>query len=121
MSVWAMPSGAMVFSHESFTHPYAASGIEVHGTKGSILARGVLAQEPAGEIDLITDQGIARVDYDQSALYENVVRNFCAAVTGTALPAASGWDGVKSLQIAFAVRVAARSGQRQTVNYGVSL
>ncbi len=121
MSVWAMPSGAMVFSHESFTHPYAASGIEVHGTKGSILARGVLAQEPAGEIDLITDQGIARVDYDQSALYENVVRNFCAAVTGTALPAASGWDGVKSLQIAFAVRDAARSGQRQTVNYGVSL
>ena len=121
MSVWAMPSGAMVFSHESFTHPYAASGIEVHGTKGSILARGVLAQEPAGEIDLITAQGIARVDCDQSALYENVVRNFCAAVTGTALPAASGWDGVKSLQIAFAVRVAARSGQRQTVNYGVSL
>ncbi len=43
MSVWAMPSGAMVFSHESFTHPYASSGIEVHGTKGSILARGVLS------------------------------------------------------------------------------
>ena len=121
MSVWAMPSGAMVFSHESFTHPYAASGIEVHGTKGSILARGVLAQEPVGEIDLITAQGIACVDYDQSALYENVVRNFCAAVAGTAQPAASGRDGLKSLQIAFAVRDAARSGQRQTVNYGVSL
>jgi 1,5-anhydro-D-fructose reductase (1,5-anhydro-D-mannitol-forming) len=121
MSVWAMPSGAMVFSHESFTHPYAASGIEVHGTQGSIRARGVLSQEAAGEIELITAQGTARVDYDQSALYENVVRNFCAAVAGTALPAASGWDGVKSLQIAFAVRDAAHSGQRQTVNYGESL
>ncbi len=121
MSVWAMPSGAMVFSHESFTHPYAASGVEVHGTQGSILARGVLSQEPAGEIDLITAQGTARVDYDQSALYENVVRNFCAAVAGTALPAATGQDGVKSLQIACAVRDAARSGQRQTVNYGESL
>lgn len=121
MSVWAMPSGAMVFSHESFTHPFAASGIEVHGTKGSILARGVLSQEPAGEIDLITAQGTSRVDYDHSALYENVVRNFCAAVAGTAQPAASGRDGVKSLQIAFAVRDAARSGQRQTVNYGESL
>ncbi len=121
MSVWAMPSGAMVFSHESFTHPYAASGIEVHGTQGSILARGVLSQEPAGEIELITANGTARVDYDQSALYENVVRNFCAAVAGTALPAATGRDGVKSLQIAFAVRDAARSGQRQTVNYGEPL
>ena len=121
MSVWAMPSGTMVFSHESFTHPYAASGIEVHGTKGSILARGVLSQEPAGEIDLITAQGTIRVDYDQSGLYENVVRNFCAAVAGKAQPAASGRDGVKSLQIAFAVRDAARSGQRQSVNYGETL
>ncbi len=121
MSVWAMPSGTMVFSHESFTHPYAASGIEVHGTKGSILARGVLSQEPAGEIDLITAQGTARVDYDHSGLYENVVRNFRAAVAGTAQPAASGRDGVKSLQIAFAVRDAARSGQRQSVNYGETL
>jgi len=121
MSVWAMPSGAMVFSHDSFTHPYAGSGLEVHGTEGSILARGVLSQKPAGEIELITAQGTSTVDYDHSPIYEAVVRNFCAATAGGARPAASGWDGVKSLQIAFAVRDAARSGQRQTVNYGVSL
>ena len=121
MSVWAMPSGAMVFSHESFTHPFTASGLEVHGTAGSILARGVLSQEPNGEIDLITAAGAARVEFDRSALYENVVRNFCAAVAGTAKPAASGRDGLKSLQIALAVRDAAVSGQRQTVNYGEPL
>ncbi len=121
MSVWVMPSGAMVFSHESFTHPFAASGLEVHGTEGSILARGVLSQEPVGEIDLITVEGTARVEYDRSALYENVVRHFCAAMAGTARPAASGRDGVKSLQIATAVRDAARTGQRQTVNYGETL
>jgi 1,5-anhydro-D-fructose reductase (1,5-anhydro-D-mannitol-forming) len=120
MSVWAMPSGAMVFSHESFTHPFAASGLELHGTEGSILARGVLSQEPKGDIDLITGAGTARIEFDRSALYENVVRNFCAAVAGTAKPAASGRDGVKSLQIAFAVREAARSGQRQIVNYGAT-
>jgi 1,5-anhydro-D-fructose reductase (1,5-anhydro-D-mannitol-forming) len=118
MSVWAMPSGAMVFSHESFTHPFAASGIEVHGTKGSILARGVLSQEPGGEIDLITDQGTTRVAYDQAGLYETVLRDFVAAVAGTGTAAATGRDGVKSLQIAEAVRTAALSGQRQTVNYG---
>ncbi len=118
MSVWAMPSGAMVFSHESFTHPFAASGIEVHGTKGSILARGVLSQEPGGEIDLITDHGITCVEYDRAGLYETVVRDFAAAVAGSGTAAASGRDGVKSLQIAEAVRAAALSGQRQTVNYG---
>ena len=121
MSVWAMPSGTMVFSHESFTHPFAASGLEVHGTKGSIVARGVLSQEPAGEIDLITTHGTARVEFDHGAIYESVVRNFCAAVSGTVEPAASGRDGVKSLQIANAVRDAARTGQRQAVNYGETL
>lgn len=121
MSVWAMPSGTMVFSHESFTHPFAASGLEVHGTKGSIVARGVLSQEPAGEIDLITPQGTTRVEFDHGAIYESVVRNFCAAVSGTVKPAASGRDGVKSLQIANAVRDAARTGQRQAVNYGETL
>ncbi len=121
MSVWAMPSGAMVFSHESFTHPFAASGIEVHGTKGSILARGILSQEPAGEIDLITAQGTDCIEYDRAGLYETVVRDFATAVTGKASPAASGRDGVKSLQIAEAVRAAALLGQRQTVNYGETL
>lgn len=48
MSTWTMPSGAMVFSHESFSHPFAGSGIEVHGTEGSIFARDVLGQDPAG-------------------------------------------------------------------------
>ncbi|WP_426036532.1 Gfo/Idh/MocA family protein [Cypionkella sp. TWP1-2-1b2] len=118
MSVWVMPSGAMVFSHESFTHLFAASGLEVHGSEGSILVRSVLSQEPVGKIDLITAQRTARIEYDRSALYENVMRNFCVAMAGTAKPAASGRDGVKSLKIACAVRDAARTGQCQTVNYG---
>jgi 1,5-anhydro-D-fructose reductase (1,5-anhydro-D-mannitol-forming) len=121
MSVWAMPSGAMVFCHESFTHRFAASGLEVHGTQGSILARGVMSQDPVGEIDLESATGTTRVEFDRVGLYETVVRNFCAAVVGKATLAASGRDGVKSLQIAYAVRNAALSGQRQTVNYGETL
>ena len=118
MSVWAMPSGAMVFSHESFTHPFAASGLEVHGTHGTVLARGVMSQDPVGEIDLVTRSGTTRVNFDSAGLYETVVRNFYATVAGIATLAASGRDGVKSLQIADAVRNAALSGKRQTVNYG---
>lgn len=121
MSVWAMPSGAMVFCHESFTHPFAASGLEVHGTHGSVLARGVMSQEPVGEISLVTAAGTVPVEYDTAGIYETVVRNFSEAVAGTGKPAASGRDGVKSLQIADAVRTAALSGQRQTVNYGESI
>lgn len=120
MSVWAMPSGAMVQSHESFTHPFAGSGFEVHGTAGSIFARGVMTQSPAGEIELVTATGRETVSYPDHNLYRFGVARFCAAVAGTGTPAASGWDGVKSLAVAQAVRESAATGTRITVNYGAA-
>ncbi|MBC7674968.1 MAG: Gfo/Idh/MocA family oxidoreductase [Rhodoferax sp.] len=118
MSVWAMPSGAMVMAHESFTHPFAGSGLEVHGTLGSIFARGVMTQAPMGEIELVTAAGREVVPYSGHNLYVEAVRRFADAVAGRGQPAADGRDGVKSLAVALAVRDAALSGTRCHVNYG---
>lgn len=115
MSVWTMPSGAMVLSHESFTHPFAGSGLEVHGTEGSIFARGVMTQLPVGEIDLLTASGRDAVPYSPHNLYIQGVCDFLAAIAGQGAPAATGEDGVASLAVALAVREAARTGQRQLV------
>ncbi len=117
MSIWQMPSGAMVMSHESFTHPHAGSGLEVHGTTGSIFAQGVMTQRPVGEITLITDAGHDVIPYSDHDLYAFGVAQFCAAVAGHGSPAASGADGVKSLAVAQAVLAAAGSGSRVHVNY----
>jgi len=118
MSVWSMPSGAMVFSHESFTHPFAGSGLEVHGTDGSIFARGVMTQEPVGTLELVTASGKTLVPYDATGLYRTVIANFNALVQGTTTLSATGTDGIKSLIIALGVREAARTGQRHTLDYG---
>lgn len=118
MSVWTMPSGAMVMSHESFTHPYAGSGLQVHGTEGSIFAKGVMTQEPVGEITLVTAAGSEAVPFPDHNLYIQGVADFYAAVAGTGRAAADGLDGVKSLTIAHAVREAARTGMRVTIDYG---
>lgn len=118
MSVWNMPSGTMVMSHESFTHPFAGSGFEVHGTQGSVFARGVMTQDPVGEIELVTAAGKERVPFDDHDLYIQAVVEFEAATGGKGSPAATGWDGVKSLAVAHAVREAARTGKRVAVNYG---
>lgn len=118
MSVWAMPSGAMVQSHESFTHPFAGSGLEVHGTEGSIYARGVMTQAPVGEVALVTASGREVVPFPAHDLYQQGLRDFLAAVAGQGLPAATGRDGVASLAVALAVREAALTGIRQTVDYG---
>lgn len=118
MSVWSMPSGAMVMSHESFTHPFAGSGLEVHGTEGSIFARGVMTQNPIGSIDLVTASGREAIAFDRHDLYQEGVRRFHLAAAGDGEPAATGLDGVKSLAVALAVRDAAARGARVTVNYG---
>ena len=115
MSVWTMPSGAMVMSHESFTHPFAGSGLEVHGTEGSIFARGVMTQQPVGEIELVTAKGREPVPYSPHDLYVQAVTDFLAATEGKGQPAARGEDGIASLAVALAVREAARTGQSQPV------
>jgi 1,5-anhydro-D-fructose reductase (1,5-anhydro-D-mannitol-forming) len=120
MSVWSMPSGAMVMSHESFTHPFAGSGLEVHGTEGSIFARDVMTQKPLGEIELVTASGRETIPFDAHDLYTQGVSDFIAAVEGRGEPAASGRDGIKSLAVAFAVREAARTGEKQAVDYGAA-
>lgn len=116
MSVWTMPSGAMVMSHESFTHPFAGSGLEVHGTEGSIFARGVMTQLPVGEVELVTAQGREPVPYFPHNLYLQAVTDFLADTEGKGQPAATGEDGIASLAVALAVREAARTGQSQPVN-----
>jgi 1,5-anhydro-D-fructose reductase (1,5-anhydro-D-mannitol-forming) len=108
----------MVMSHESFTHPFAGSGLEVHGTGGSIFARNVMTQRPVGEIELVSASGSEAIRFPDHDLYVQGVGEFCAAVAGKGVPAASGWDGVKSLAVAMAVREAARTGARVVVDYG---
>ncbi|MCD1635535.1 Gfo/Idh/MocA family oxidoreductase [Martelella mediterranea] len=117
MSVWTMPSGIMVQSHESFTHPFAGSGLEVHGSKGSIFARNVMSQRPTGTVTLVTEAGETDVPYESEGLYEYAIAAFNRAVAGEDRPAADGVDGVKSLAIAMAVRQSALEGRAIDVNY----
>jgi 1,5-anhydro-D-fructose reductase (1,5-anhydro-D-mannitol-forming) len=117
MSVWSMPSGVMVQTHESFTHPFAGSGIEVHGTEGSIFGRGIMTQRPIGEVVLVNASGQQKIGFANHDLYTRALALFAKAVNGEGRPAADGVDGVKSLAVALAVREAARLGQAVGVNY----
>jgi len=118
MSIWTMPSGVMVQTHESFTHRFAVTGIEVHGTKGSIVARDVMTQRPLGEISLTDESGTHSVPFRNHNLYSRSIGLFAEAVKGNGRPSADGVDGIKSLAVAMAVKEAATSGQSVRVNYG---
>lgn len=120
MSVWTMPSGAMVQSHESFTHQYARTGIQIHGTKGSIHADGVMTQNPVGAVQLTDAQGQHDIGFETHNLYHRALHLFSEAARGLGRPSADGVDGVKSLAVALAVREAARTGTSQRVDYGAA-
>lgn len=119
MSIWTMPSGAMVQAHDSFTHPFASSGIELHGTKGSIHAQGVMTQRPVGSITLTDADGVHKVEFDRRGLYETAIEAFENAVAQNGRPAADGVDGIKSLAVALAVREAANTGRLVAVDYSM--
>ncbi len=118
MSVWRMPSGVLVQTHEGFTIRHAGTAFEVHGTEGSIVARNVMTQQPVGEIVLRNANGEEAVPFSDHNLYERAVGLFVDACAGKGAPSASGIDGVKSLAVAAAVKEAASTGQRVTVDYG---
>ncbi len=117
MSVWQMPSGVMVQTHESFTHQYAETGFQVYGTEGAILARNVMTQRPVGEIEIVTSAGRAPLPFADHGLYTHAVALFEQAIAGTGRPGADGVDGIKSLAVAEAVAQAASSGRRIAVDY----
>lgn len=118
MTVWQMPSGVMVQTHESFTHPHAGSGLEIHGTKGTIRAKNVMTQRPIGEVTLITAEGEENLSYEDHDLYTKSMAAFAAAIKGQGRPSADGVDGVKSLAVALAVKQATETGQAVDVDYG---
>jgi 1,5-anhydro-D-fructose reductase (1,5-anhydro-D-mannitol-forming) len=118
MSVWSMPSGAMVETHESFTHRFALTGIEIHGSEGSVYGRGIMTQRPVGEVFLVDELGHHPVAFSDHDLYARALSLFASAAAGAGRPSADGIDGAKSLAVALAVRAAAAEGRTVRVDYG---
>ena len=118
MSVVRMRSGAIAQLHEAFTIQYAGTGIEVHGSDGSLVARDCMTPSPSGDVLLRTERGEEALPVEHQNLYRGAVRRFHAAIRGEGRPAASGKDGVWSLATALAVRDAAATGSRVAIEAG---
>jgi 1,5-anhydro-D-fructose reductase (1,5-anhydro-D-mannitol-forming) len=117
MAVLRFDNGVLAQMHDAFTVKHAGTGLEVHGTDGSILARNVMTQKAAGEVVLRTAGGETQIAVEHENLYARALRAFAAAMAGNGAPSASGEDGVRSLAIALAVLESSRTGRCTTVRY----
>ncbi|MCG8510825.1 MAG: Gfo/Idh/MocA family oxidoreductase, partial [Rhodospirillales bacterium] len=115
MSVVKFGSGLIVQMHEGFTIKYGGTGLEVHGTEGSLIARDVMTQQPIGTVVLRNEDGETELPVAHRNLYEHGVARFVDAMRGNGPAAASGDDGFRSLALALAVDEAASTGKRMTI------
>ena len=115
MAVVKFRGGVIAQLHDAFTIAHAGTGLEVHGSEGSVIARDVMTQHPVGTVVLRDASGETTLPVSHVNLYERSVRRFNDAVNGRGSPAATGHDGVRSLALALAVREAAALGTRVEV------
>jgi 1,5-anhydro-D-fructose reductase (1,5-anhydro-D-mannitol-forming) len=110
MGVVRFRSGLLAQFHDAFTVGYADTGLEVHGTEGSLLARHCMTQKLVGDVVLRTGRGEVNLPLRHENLYERALRAFHAAIRGEGEPSATGEDGVRSLAMALAVIESAQTG-----------
>lgn len=118
MGVMRFSSGTLAQFHDAFTVAHAGTGMEIHGTEGSLVAEEVMTQRAAGRV--FVRRGDARTEIDlgeHEDLYTRAVRQFNRAVDGAGEPAATAEDGIRSLAVGLAVLESARTGRRIPVRY----
>jgi 1,5-anhydro-D-fructose reductase (1,5-anhydro-D-mannitol-forming) len=119
MGVVRFRGGLLAQLHDAFTVRYAGTGLQIHGTHGSLLAEDVMTQDPVGRVVLRRESSTQEIDVgEREDLYVRSVRAFNAAARGEGQPAASGEDGVRSLAIALAVLESMRTGRTAPVTEG---
>jgi len=118
MGVMHFRNGTLAMFHDAFTIKHAQTGVEVHGTEGSLIAKNVMTQDPVGEVYLSKNGTTSEVSLGpREDLYIHIVRHFNDAVQGRGQPFVSGEDGIRSLAVGLAVQESAKTGHRVPVKY----
>ncbi len=118
MGVMRFRGGVLAQFHDAFTIGNAPTGLEIHGTEGSLFAENVMTQKPIGRVYLRKGGETKEVDLGEPEdLYTYAIRIFNRAVRGEGEPWATGLDGVKSLAIALAVLESTKTGRAVKVRY----
>jgi 1,5-anhydro-D-fructose reductase (1,5-anhydro-D-mannitol-forming) len=118
MGVMYFRDGVLAQFHDAFTIKHAPTGLEIHGTEGSLFAVNVMTQDPVGRVVLRRDNEETEIELDPAEdLYAHSIRHFNQAVRTGTQPFATGVDGLRSLAVALAALESSKSGRRTPVQY----
>jgi 1,5-anhydro-D-fructose reductase (1,5-anhydro-D-mannitol-forming) len=117
MGVMRFRSGVLAQFHDSFSIAHDLTGLQIHGTDGSLYAEQNMLQKPNGRLYL--QRNGKREEVPVGTIenhYEHLLHEFINAVRGQGKPFATGEDGLKSLTIACAILESARLHRAVTVS-----
>ncbi|MBK8160957.1 MAG: Gfo/Idh/MocA family oxidoreductase [Rhodospirillaceae bacterium] len=114
-SVIRFENDLIAYSHEGYAFAHHETALEIHGSEGGIYGRGIMDEAPSGHVYLRRGKEMTEIPVTPVNLYEGTVSQFNAAVLDGGSPTATGWDGVRSLATALAVRESCRTGQKVAV------
>lgn len=118
MGVMRFRHGVLAQFHDAFTIGHAGTGLQVHGTEGSLFAEDVMTQRPVGRIYRRVHDKKETITLGPSEdLYTRAVRLFNRSMDGLGEPSATADDGLRSLAVALAVLESAQTGTRIKVRY----
>jgi 1,5-anhydro-D-fructose reductase (1,5-anhydro-D-mannitol-forming) len=113
MGVLRFAGGAIASFHAAYNVRFTASALEIYGSEGAVIGRGILVGSGGGEVVLRDSTGEHPIHLEVGVNpYEGAIRAFSDAVVNGGSPPASGEDGLRSLAIAAAARESARTGHR---------
>jgi 1,5-anhydro-D-fructose reductase (1,5-anhydro-D-mannitol-forming) len=119
MGVMQFHGGVQAQFHDAFTIRHAGTGLQVHGTEGSLFAEDVMTQRPIGRVSLRRADSVEAVPLDPPEdLYTRGVRCFTEAIHGRGEPSATAEDGIRSLAVGLAVLESTRTSRHVRVDYG---
>lgn len=101
----------------SLNFPYARNGIEVFGTKGSLLMIDTLVSQMKrdlplpGCLEMLTKSGVERTVFDTEDLFQAELDAFGDSIIRDSEPDISGIDGLRAQEVVIAVQQSARTDQ----------
>ncbi|HUS17234.1 MAG TPA: Gfo/Idh/MocA family oxidoreductase, partial [Chloroflexia bacterium] len=91
-----LDNGMLAQINVAFNTPYSRTGLEVHGTQGSIVTSTTLGQVCEGSGELVTNESSQPIRHRPRNLYAAEIAEFGCAVRGEAPLAPTGEAGLEN-------------------------
>ncbi len=108
-------TGALAYVNVNQSAGFPQADITVYGTKGRVVGRSTTRMNMKGTLDVLTDQGEARIETASYHAYRGAVMAFEDAVATGREPSPSGLDGLRSVELTSAIEESLSAGRTAAV------